>query len=169
MRLEIGDTVVICDGNGTDYIARIEQTSKNRVETVIIESYSSKSEADIEVVLYQGLPKASKMETIIQKCTEMGIDRIVPITTVRTIVKLDSVKDEQKKIERWTKIAEEAAKQSGRGKIPTIDMPLTFEKAVEQAARLDLCIIPYEKEKDTPIYAVLKNKIAKKNWLFYWS
>lgn len=90
------------------------------------------------------------MELIIQKCVELGVDRIVAVSTERAIVKLD--KKESKKLERWQKIAEAAAKQSGRGKIPEIGQQvLKFKEAVAEAKELDGAIIPYEKEQETGI------------------
>lgn len=146
LRLQPGDEIVLCDGEGTDYYTSIESMDKHSIRTVILRTEASKGEPEIEAVLYQGIPKSTKMDLIIQKCTEMGIKRVVPVSTARTVVKLESEKDERKKVERWAKIAEEAAKQSGRGKIPIIEMPKSFTSALEDAARLDNIIVPYELE-----------------------
>ncbi len=156
LRLQVDDRIVLCDGEGTDYHTAIESIDKHFVRTVILNKEASKGEADIDVVLYQGIPKSTKMDLIIQKCTEMGIKRVVPVSTVRTIVKLGSEKDEKKKVERWTKIAEEAAKQSGRGIIPAIEMPMTLPEALKDAARLDVVIVPYELEGSLSIKEVLR-------------
>ncbi len=156
LRLQIGDKIMLCDGEGSDYLAAIESMDKHSVSTVIIDPPASKGEPDVEAVLYQGIPKSTKMDLIIQKCTEMGIKRVVPVFTVRTIVKLESEKDERKKVERWTKIAEEAAKQSGRGIIPNIEMPMTFAEALKDAARLNAVIIPYELEGSLSIKEALR-------------
>ena len=159
LRLKCGDRIVLCDGEGTDYIAAIESMAKDLIGAIILEKEASKSEPDINVVLYQGIPKSTKMDIIIQKCTEMGIKRIVPVFMARTVVRLESEKDEMKKAERWVKIAEEAAKQSGRGIIPVIDMPVTLDQALRSASGLDLVIIPYELETSLPVKEVLsKNK-----------
>lgn len=161
LRLQTDDKIVLCDGEGNDYLAAILGMDKNSIRTGIIEKKPSKGEPDIEVVLYQGIPKSTKMDLIIQKCTEMGVKRIVPVFTVRTIVKLESEKDERKKVERWTKIAEEAAKQSGRGIVPIIDMPVTFNEALNDAAKLDTSIIPYELEESLSIKkALVRDKVT---------
>ncbi len=160
LRLQEGDKLILCDGEGTDYDVTIESIDKHAVRTVITDKEASRGEASIHTVLYQGIPKAAKMDLIIQKCTEMGISRIVPVTTVRTIVKLESGNDERKKVERWSKIAEEAAKQSGRGIIPQVAMPMTFEQALKDAAGLDLRLIPYELENAMPLKEALKQKKA---------
>lgn len=160
LRLKCGDRIVLCDGEGTDYITAIESMNKDSIGTIILEKEASRGEPDIDTVLYQGIPKSTKMDTIIQKCTEMGIKRIVPVSTVRTVVRLESEKDERKKVERWTKIAEEAAKQSGRGIIPIVDMPVNLQQALSFATELDLVIIPYELEEVLPIKEVIsKTKI----------
>ena len=86
------------------------------------------------------------MELVIQKCIEIGVDKIVPVKTEHTVVKLD--KKEDKKLARWNKIAEAAAKQCGRGKIPKVDSIITFNEAVLQAKNLDGILIPYEKQKE---------------------
>jgi 16S rRNA (uracil1498-N3)-methyltransferase len=158
LRLEEGDKIVLCDQRGTDYHVEIESMSKHSIRTSIIDKEPSKGEPSIEVVLYQGVPKSTKMDLIIQKCTEMGVTHIVPVMTARTVVKLESDKDEAKKVARWTKIAEEAAKQSKRGIVPTIEMPMTLEKALQDSKALDLTLIPYELEKETSVKAALGTK-----------
>jgi 16S rRNA (uracil1498-N3)-methyltransferase len=161
LRLKEGDKIVLCDQTGTDYNVAIESISKNTVKTTIIDKVPSKGEPTIEVVLYQGIPKSTKMDLIIQKCTEMGITRVVPVFTTRTIVKLESEKDEAKKVQRWTKIAEEAAKQSARGIVPHIEMPMNLEQALMDSRKLDIVLIPYELEKDMSVKAALQGKTAK--------
>jgi 16S rRNA (uracil1498-N3)-methyltransferase len=161
LRLKEGDKIVLCDQTGTDYNVAIESISKHTVKTIIIDKVPSKGEPTIEVVLYQGIPKSTKMDLIIQKCTEMGITRVVPVFTTRTIVKLESEKDEAKKVQRWTKIAEEAAKQSARGIVPHIEMPMNLEQALMDSRKLDIVLIPYELEKDTSVKAALQGKTAK--------
>lgn len=161
LRLEEGDKITLCDQQGTDYIVSIESVSKHSVRTNIMDKEPSKGEPSIDVVLYQGVPKSTKMDLIIQKCTEMGITRIVPVMTARTVVKLESEKDEAKKVMRWTKIAEEAAKQSKRGIVPTVEMPMSLEKALQDSKTLDLTLIPYELEKGNSVKATLQTKQPK--------
>ncbi len=157
LRLQPGDRIVLCDGEGTDYLSVIESMDKHSIRAAIIDKEASRGEPDIHVVLYQGIPKSTKMDLIIQKCTEMGINRIVPVSTARTVVKLESEKDEKKKVERWSKIAEEAAKQSGRGVIPRIDMPVTLAEALKDAAKLDTVIVPYELEGSLALKEALRS------------
>lgn len=149
LRAREGEELTLCDGEGMDYQCRIASLERG-VLLDILSKEACETEPKTKITLYQGLPKADKMELIIQKCVELGVDRIVAVSTERAIVKLD--KKETKKLERWQKIAEAAAKQSGRGKIPEIGgQVLKFKDAVAEAAKLDGAIIPYEKEQETGI------------------
>jgi 16S rRNA (uracil1498-N3)-methyltransferase len=161
LRLKEGDKVILCDQKGTDYNVSIEYITKNSIRTAIIDKSPSKGEPSIEVVLYQGIPKSTKMDLIIQKCTEMGITRIVPVFTARTIVRLESEKDEAKKVARWSKIAEEAAKQSARGIVPQVDMPMNLEQALKDSKGLDVVLIPYEWEAEMSVKAALHGRTPK--------
>lgn len=149
LRAREGEELTLCDGEGMDYQCRIVSLERG-VLLDILSKEVCETEPKTKITLYQGLPKADKMELIIQKCVELGVDRIVAVSTERAIVKLD--KKESKKLERWQKIAEAAAKQSGRGKIPEIGQQvLKFKEAVAEAKALDGAIIPYEKEQETGI------------------
>ena len=149
LRAREGEELTLCDGEGMDYQCRIASLERG-VLLDILSKEVCETEPRTKITLYQGLPKADKMELIIQKCVELGVDRIVAVSTERAIVKLD--KKESKKLERWQKIAEAAAKQSGRGKIPEIGQQvLKFKEAVAEAKELDGAIIPYEKEQETGI------------------
>lgn len=155
LRAKEGEEVTLCDGEGMDYQCRIASLERG-VLLDILSKEVCETEPKTKITLYQGLPKADKMELIIQKCVELGIDRIVAVSTERAIVKLD--KKETKKLERWQKIAEAAAKQSGRGKIPEIGQQvLKFKDAVAEAKTLDGAIIPYEKEQETGIRQFVQN------------
>ena len=149
LRAREGEEITLCDGEGMDYQCRIASLERG-VLLDILSKEICETEPKTKITLYQGLPKADKMELIIQKCVELGVDRIVAVSTERAIVKLD--KKEAKKLERWQKIAEAAAKQSGRGKIPEIGQQvLKFKEAVAEAKELDGAIIPYERERETGI------------------
>ena len=149
LRAREGEEITLCDGEGMDYQCRIASLERG-VLLDILSKEVCETEPKVKITLYQGLPKADKMELIIQKCVELGVDRIVAVSTERAIVKLD--KKEAKKLERWQKIAEAAAKQSGRGKIPEIGQQvLKFKDAVAEAKELDGAIIPYEREQERGI------------------
>ncbi len=149
LRAREGEEVTLCDGEGMDYHCRIVSLERGVLLDVLSKEVCE-TEPKTKITLYQGLPKADKMELIIQKCVELGVDRIVAVSTERSIVKLD--KKETKKLERWQKIAEAAAKQSGRGKIPEVcQQVLKFKDAVAEAKTLDDAIIPYEMERERGI------------------
>ncbi len=162
LRLGKGDIITVCDGRGIDYNARICEADDKKTVCEIISQSKNNTEPEIEVTLFQGLPKASKMEYIIQKTVELGISRIVPCALSRCVVKLDGKKAEEKKTLRWRKIAEAAAKQSGRGIIPEITMPVTLDEAVSQLKKCDICFAPYECEENTRLKDILTAQKAPK-------
>lgn len=163
LRIGVGDTVTVCDGAGMDYTAKISEISETSVRCEILESHKCDTEPRISVTLYQGLPKASKMDYIIQKNTELGINAITPVAMSRCVVKLENKQAEAKKTQRWQKIAYEAAKQSGRGIIPEVGMPMTFDEVIEATKNDDLVFAPYECEEETHLYDVIeKAQNAKK-------
>ena len=166
LRMNIGDSLIICDGMGNDYEAEISQINENSIECEIISKTKSDTEPCVKVTLFQCLLKASKMEYIIQKTTELGISKIVPCASMRCVVKLDGKKAEAKKQERWQKIAVEAAKQCGRGIIPEVAMPLTLNDAFQCAKDFDLFFVPYECEEQTNIKSVLTSVNEPKNVAF---
>ncbi len=143
LRLRIGEHVVVSDGRGRDYTCRIAQIGTDVVICNIEDINDNFAELPVEVTLFQGYPKSDKMDLIVQKMVELGVHRIVPVFTARTIVKLDQ-KKAAKKTDRYRTIAESAAKQSGRGIIPEIAEPVSFAEALELAKELDMNIIPYE-------------------------
>jgi len=150
LRLLPGENVILCDSCGTDFLCEIESFEKDFVRTKIIEKTQNISEPNVQITLFQGYPKADKMDFIIQKCVELGITQIVPMLTERSVVRLDKAKA-TKKLERLQKISEAAAKQSGRGIIPKILPISTFLQALELSTTLDGAIIPYEKEQVTTL------------------
>lgn len=151
LRMSAGEEIVVCDGEGNDYNAVITSISKTEVVAEIIGKYICDAEPCVNVTLYQALPKQGKMEYIIQKTTELGINKIVPVYTKRCVVKPSD------KTERWQKVAESAAKQSGRGIIPEILPTVSFNEAVEQMKDFDLALMPYECEEDGKLKNVLKS------------
>lgn len=164
LRGKPGDVITVCDGEGMDYQCEIIAVSKKEVTAKIIDIFSNENEPDIKITLYQALPKSDKMELVIQKCIEIGVDRIVPVSTEHTVVKLEGKED--KKLARWNKIAESAAKQCGRGKIPKVDKITDFKTAVTGSAELDGAIIPYEKERENTIKSFVKNFRGKSIGIF---
>lgn len=161
LRLEPGNEVMVSDGQGTDYLVELIEFSLDQVTCKVLEKVRSKGEPAIEVTLFQGLPKGDKLDLITQKCTEIGIRQILPVETSRTIVKLNDKKAERR-LERWQKIAEEAAKQSDRGQIPTIGPILSWKEALKQikGAGYDLVLVPWERAKDQSVRQVVLREKA---------
>lgn len=158
LRLGIGDHVTVCDSQGTDYEAEIAEMEQKQIVCSITEKRASESEPNIKVTLFQGLPKASKMEYIIQKTTELGISEIVPVKLSRCVVKIDNKKDERKKLDRWQKISEAAAKQSGRGIVPQISEIMTLDEVIKSSKEFDLFFVPYECEEQKTLKEVLLSR-----------
>ena len=144
LRLEKGDWIIACDGEGKDYVSRISELSSQYVKADIEKVQDTDSELGCRMVLFQGLPKKEKMEFIIQKAVELGVAQIVPVMTKRCVVKIGDENKSKKKQERWQAIAEAAAKQSGRGVIPKVLEPVSLKNAFDIASTLEYNMIPYE-------------------------
>lgn len=157
LRKNVNDTIEICDAqNGKNFLCEIEQIEKQHIECRIIEDLEDTSEPKTYVHVYQGLPKSDKMELIIQKSVELGVSEITPINMSRCIVKLDA-KDAIKKVDRWQKISEVAAKQSGRDIIPKINNICGIKEIIKECQEYDIVLLAYENEKENK----LKNEIEK--------
>ena len=156
LRHKIGDLLDICDENGVRYVTKISNMEKVSIGLDVLEVSNYTTEPSIMVTLFQGMPKADKLELIIQKCTELGVNEIIPVIMDRVVVKLDD-KNIDKKVERWNKIALEAGKQSGRQKIPMVQKPTKLKNLIENISKYDIVLLPYECEKQISLKAVLKN------------
>ncbi len=143
LRMKIGETVLVSNGNDREYTCTLKDISDEEVIAKIEDVDGPTRELPIKVTLFQALPKGDKMETIIQKMVELGAYEIVPVSTKRCIVKLDD-KKAATKVKRWNAIAESAAKQSKRGIIPQVVMPMSYKNAIEKAKEMDIILIPYE-------------------------
>lgn len=144
LRGKPGDEIIICNGQGKDCYCIINRISDGEISAEVQSEKDTGTELRARITLYQGLPKKDKMELIVQKAVELGVYDIVPVMTKRAVVKLEDKKKEEKKLERWQAIAEEAAKQSGRGIIPIIRPVQSFKEAISNAKLLGQGIIPYE-------------------------
>lgn len=131
LRMRVGEELTVCDQNGTDFVGVIESISSQEVILKITSSSPTVAEPTIAITLYQGLPKSDKMDWIVQKSVELGVARIVPVMTSRSISRTDSDKGDKKR-DRWQKIAAEAAGQSGRGRIPEVSSPLSWKQMMQE-------------------------------------
>ena len=148
MRMEPGDTIIISDGRDRAAEATITSIAAGRVEAEISSWLSFDSEPLWEVTIAQSLPKGDKMELVIQKGTEIGAFAFIPFQSERIIVQYDE-KKEAKRIERWSKIAKEAAEQAHRSRIPAVEQVLSWRKLIAAIPDYDLALFCYEKENST--------------------
>ena len=150
LRMHNGDEFLVSCGGKSD-LCVIENTDNETVTALITEENYNDTSLPIEIYLFQGLPKADKLELIIQKTVELGISGIIPVEMSRCVVKLDD-KKKNSKVSRWQSIAESAAKQSKRNVIPEVFDVLSYKEALKKAKDLDLLLVPYESKngmKDT--------------------
>ncbi len=166
LRCKIGDKLNICNiDNGENYEAEIIQINKDSIDLKIIKDIESESESNIHINILQGLAKADKMELIIQKSTELGVKEITPVNMERCVVKVNG-KDEARKIERWQKIAEVAAKQSGRNIIPKVNNIIRLKDIEKILIDYNCILVAYEKEENNTLkheLLNLKKEIKEKN------
>lgn len=143
LRMKVGDELTVCDTKGHDYDCMIEEIGAGEVRLKVLSVAPSQSEPDVRVHLYQAMPKADKMETIIQKAVELGAVSITPVMTRRCVSRPDA-KSMDKKLVRYNRIALEAAKQCGRGVVPPVLPLLELPQALEQMQRTGCPILFYE-------------------------
>lgn len=163
LRAKVGDELLISDSREWEYSAEICEIKKDEILLKILDRQRFATEPDVKVCLFQGIPKSSKMEVVIQKCVEEGVLEITPVFTSRTVVKDKNGIDN--KIKRWRRISYEAVKQCKRGVIPQVKDSLNFEKMLThlKGENYTLIICPYEDEENNTIKDILKNFKAENN------
>lgn len=162
LRIKSGDEIQV--GNSEtmeEYTCRVEKVEKEKIYCKIIKESENNPEIDLQVTIFQGLPKADKMELVIQKSVELGAMQITPVEMKRCIVKFNE-KDKNKKIERWQKISEVAAKQCGRSFIPKINNIIELKNICKISKEYDILIVAYEKENKQHIKSILKQLPIKR-------
>ena len=148
LRMKPGEEIPVSNGmDGREYRCGIEEFAEDTVVCTLRFVKEEGVELPAEIYLFQALPKADKMELIVQKAVELGVHEIIPVAAKRCVVKLDE-KKAANKVNRWQGISEAAAKQSRRGVIPLVHTPVTFQEAVETAKDMDVRLIPYELAED---------------------
>lgn len=155
LRMKVGEEVFIVDENHERFSGSITSISKSEC-LVRIEAQLPNNESELKLTLYQGLPKAEKLELIAQKLTELGAARIVPIKMDRCVVKLNE-KDGEKRRERLDRIAKEASKQCRRSCAPEIGTPITWKQAAEAMGKHDLLLVPWEDAEGYGMIAAAKD------------
>ena len=148
LRMKEGEELAVSNGiDGKEYRCGILSLGEDEILCEVRFVKEDAVELPIKVYLFQGLPKADKMELILQKAVELGVYEVIPVATKRAVVKLDA-KKEKSKLTRWQSIAEAAAKQSKRAIIPQVTGVMTFKEAIKKAAEMDVKLIPYEMAED---------------------
>ena len=167
LRLSINDKIKICDKDEhVNYNCRISNIDNEYVITQIIDEEKSNVETKTQIHVFQGLPKGDKLEFIIEKLTEIGVKELTAVAMKRSVVKLQE-KDKQKKMVRWNKIAEVAAKQSGRDEILKINDIINYKNIFNYLKDYDIVLLAYEKEEKLTLKKALskldktkENKVA---------
>ena len=158
LRAKIGDELQICNSqNGENFLCDIQSLDNEKINCIIKQNLEISTESNIKVTIFQGLPKADKMEYIIQKSVELGVTDITPVEMKRCVVKFDE-KDKVKKQARWQKISEVAAKQCGRDIIPEINSLINIKNLCNLIEKYDIVLVAYENEKET----TLKEQLLKR-------
>lgn len=148
LRMKIGEEIAVSNGvDGKEYRCGIEAYTDSEVICTLRFVKEDGVELPVKIYLFQGLPKADKMELIIQKAIELGAYEVIPVEAKRCVVKLDE-KKAAAKVNRWQGIAEAAAKQSKRGVIPTVHSVMSMREAIGYAQGMDVKLIPYELAED---------------------
>lgn len=162
LRAHIGDVIsIVTDSH--EYTAEIVQIENDDIVCSLQDEVMKNSETNINITLCQGIPKKTKMETIIQQNVEIGVKTFIPLITERTVVKLNEKDRELKKLDRWQKIAKESAKQSKRNRVPRVENITTVKELVNRLKSEDVeIIVPYELEDVKLLKDVLVD--TKKNY-----
>ncbi|MGM9681642.1 MAG: 16S rRNA (uracil(1498)-N(3))-methyltransferase [Eubacteriales bacterium] len=150
LRMAVGDPLILSDGQGKEYHCVIVSMDKKTVCARVEQVLPCESEPPCKITLYQCLAKGEKMDTIIQKAVEYGVTAIVPVESERCVAKLPS-DSADRKLMRWQKISDEAAGQCGRGILPTVGRPMSYDDAVRAAASSRLAFLCYEGEGTVPL------------------
>ena len=153
LRLKAGEQILVCDGEGKECLCAVVDQSWN---LEVLERRESDTEPGVRVSVYMALPKADKLEHVIQKATELGVYEIVAFPSARCVSKPDE-KSLKKRLERWQKIAASAAEQSGRGRIPRVVILPSFAEALKRGGETDLSMLFYENERATTLHMALNS------------
>jgi len=156
LRKKPGDTIDLFDGKDLSYRGKIRSVSEDRVEGIILEKQQEKNSAACELTLYQALIKGPKWDWLVEKACEIGVYRLVPLITSRTIIK----PSRDSALDRWKRIAVAASKQCGRNNVMEIVPPTPFTVAISRLPKTGIALIPWEKEEKLTIRAALSSHPA---------
>ncbi len=143
LRVRPNDSVTLFDGSGSEFTATVTNVDRKRVELKLVDSCNPSTESDLKVTLIQSLIRGERMDFCVQKATELGVHRIVPVFSERTVVKIPKDRT-QKRVDHWHKAAISACEQSGRVLVPVIDHPRSFKEAVAELQTNDIRILLFD-------------------------
>ena len=158
LRMHTGDRLEAFDGAGNSFMVKIISIGASNIQGEIINKINSEIESSVKITLAQCLPKAKKMDFIVQKATELGACGIIPVISERSVPKIEDKAD--KKVSHWQMIAKEAAEQSGRTVIPKIGPLTKFEDLIKIAKNYDLAIIPWEGERTATLSTLIPQSLS---------
>ena len=164
LRLSPGERVVLCDGDSRDYHCTVLKIGDDEIALSVDNVEMNASEPGVRVTLFQGLPKSDKMDRIIQKAVELGAAEIIPVQTRCSVSRINA--DTRKKTARWRKIAEEAARQCGRGVLPAVGEALGFAEAVKYSSALDEAYLAYEFYQGPPLATAFEHSAGRSVGIF---
>lgn len=162
LRMAEGDEAVVCDGFGTEYRCVLSKIRDDQCICNIIEEISSGAESPVDITLCMAYPKGDKLETVIQKAVELGASKIIPFESSRCI-KRPKAEKADKQTGRLSRIAEEAAKQCGRAKIPEVTKPVGYTEMLGMAKESELVLLCYENEDEKSLKSALASSPAPKS------
>ncbi len=143
LRMSVGEVITVCDSKRIEHLCKIERINSDGVLVRVISQSECNNEPDINITLFAALTKGDKMEAVIQKSVELGVNEIVPIMTDRCVSRPDS-KSAEKKVQRYQKISSQAAMQSRRAIIPTVSRVIELKKVAQSLENFDKIILFYE-------------------------
>ncbi|MCL1926412.1 MAG: 16S rRNA (uracil(1498)-N(3))-methyltransferase [Syntrophorhabdaceae bacterium] len=162
LRLSVGDTFHAFDEEGTRYRMRILEATSRSLRAEVLEMFEPEPAPSVAVTLLVGLPKADKMDFILEKATELGVSRVIPFRSSRAIPRVDPL-DAKKRLLRWERVALAAAKQCGSGRMPEISGIVSYNEALLRAAAYDEKVIFYEGERNFSLKSILSGMRGMKN------
>ncbi|MBQ3063642.1 MAG: 16S rRNA (uracil(1498)-N(3))-methyltransferase [Clostridia bacterium] len=157
LRMAVGEHITVADSTAVTYDCVLREFLPDAVRAEIVAAHITTTEPPCPITLFQALPKGDKLDTVIQKAVECGVSRIVPFESERCIVRVKAEAEEKKQARR-NRIAAEAAKQCGRGILPTVEASVDFDTMLQMAAAVDLVLFCFEGEGTTPISRVLRER-----------
>ncbi|MBT2698007.1 16S rRNA (uracil(1498)-N(3))-methyltransferase [Bacillus sp. ISL-40] len=163
MRMQLGDQIICVDPEGKQAVCALAEITDTSVVADVVQWKDEVSELPISITIASGLPKGDKLEWIIQKGTELGAHQFLPFSAARSVVKWDE-KKAAKKIDRWQKIAKEAAEQSHRAFLPEVSSAISFKELLSKSKDFDYKLVAFEEESrsgETSVFASTLNKMSK--------